>query len=716
MKFSSFLFFSLIVVGGVVSAQVKKTPTNLELLQARGLDPRISNIRSTETSAFPVSIPIQREVPPAAVSRSYRLRTQQVTVAPNIRIHPNPTTTQSEMSVRTHPLNPDIVLAGSNAVRTTVTIGSQGWYYTTDAGATWRGGDTLPTHTNLSAFLADPGVDIDLDGRLFFSALNLGSPADVFVSRSTNNGAVWTQAIVNNPGSNEDKGHFIANNAAGSPHEGELYSAFTDFGPLPSPILFSRSTDRGQLFSAPIQISDSIGTLFGQGVSLAVAPGGEVYAVWSGYNSYPAVRTTVGFNVSTNGGASWSHARGIDTINEIRGFLFKGPNSIRVASFPSMAVDRSTGPRNGWLYVVYPEFNGARPDIMLIRSTDVGASWSAPRKVNQDLSAKDQWSPWVTVDPVTGGLYVVYYDSRNFAANDSAQVYISSSLDGGDTFEDVLVSDAPFLPAPILGLAGGYMGDYIGVAAINGVVWPCWNDNRTGIHQAYTARMVFLEVGSSPKISVSPDTLDFGTIFLGHSDSLTLNIRNLGYPDTLVVSDIHSSTSIFIPSLTSMSIPGGNSRGVKVVFAPVATGLHSGTLTISSNDTARPTLLVPIRGTVVYPPVIGASPDSMYFAVNEGDSASATMTIYNHGLGDLQFSIKNDISSPQAIMPPLAASLSSSSLQRTIDPYRGTAGNGLTQTVSQRDGVLKGTRMVQAIEPDGGRLFGVSSSQISEID
>jgi len=89
----------------------------------------------------------------------------------------------------------------------------------------------------------------------------------------------------------------------------------------------------------------------------------------------------------------------------------------------------------------------------------------------------------------------VCFDSRKFPANDSAQVYLSVSTDGGDTFRDVLVSDTPFLPAPIpYPGTTGYMGDYIQVTALNGVVWPCWNDNRTGRHQTYTTRIVITSV------------------------------------------------------------------------------------------------------------------------------------------------------------------------------------------------------------------------------
>jgi hypothetical protein len=163
-----------------------------------------------------------------------------------------------------------------------------------------------------------------------------------------------------------------------------------------------------------------------------------------------------------------------------------------------MAVDRSFT-RRGWIYIVYAERDVSRPDstpdIFLIRSADSGKTWFAPRKVNQDNTGRDQWSPWIAVDPNTGFLYVVYYDSRNFPNNDSAQVFISWSTNGGDSFGESLVSDTAFLPAAIPGAPDGYMGDYIGIAAKNNIVWPCWNDNRTGIHQAYTVRLDFTPQG-----------------------------------------------------------------------------------------------------------------------------------------------------------------------------------------------------------------------------
>jgi len=641
--FTAAVLFRFTSLASAAENQDKQTRSSgLDSLISLGQDPRIS--RKIPEGKVPqvISVPTIREVKVPTEPRRVRLQNREAVIFPNIQMHPSSTTTQSEMSIWTHPINPDVALAGSNAVHTSVSVGSQGWYYTTDGGTSWSGGDTLPTHSNLSLFMADPAVGIDLDGNLFFNALLFGSGSrDVIIARSTNNGVSWTETSVPSPSIDEDKNHLAVDINPGSPFENNLYTAYTDFAPFPSPVMFSRSTNRGVSFTSPVPINGSIGSQFAQGINLAVGPNGELNAAWSGYDSWPPPLTTrLGFNKSTDGGVTWGVAKSLTNVNDLRGTLNKGGNFIRVSSFPSMAVDRSTGPRQGWIYIVYPAKNPSIPDIFLVRSTDGGTSWSSPVKVNQDNSGNDQWYPWITVDPTTGVLYVVYYDSRNFPANDSAQVYISSSLDGGVTFEpDVLVSDVVFLPTPIPGLAGGYMGDYIGISAVNGVVWPCWNDNRTGIHQAYTSRIEFIEVGSPPKISVSPETLDFGDVFLGYPETLSVNVRNLGFPETLSVTDIQSDNSDFTPELTAFLVPGGGSRNVKAAFSPSDTGLISGTLTISSNDTTNPTVTVALQGMGLIPPDISVSPESLSADLFTGEMKTETLTISNSGGSDLDFNI-----------------------------------------------------------------------------
>ena len=79
---------------------------------------------------------------------------------------------------------------------------------------------------------------------------------------------------------------------------------------------------------------------------------------------------------------------------------------------------------------------------------------------------------------------LIFYDSRD-VANSQANVYMATSNDGGNTFENFIVSDQAHTPSPISGLAGGYAGDYIGVASLNDVAYPFWADNRTGNYQGW---------------------------------------------------------------------------------------------------------------------------------------------------------------------------------------------------------------------------------------
>lgn len=89
-----------------------------------------------------------------------------------------------------------------------------------------------------------------------------------------------------------------------------------------------------------------------------------------------------------------------------------------------------------------------------MKTPDGGASWTRTR-VNQNASGSYEWSPAVNVD-ATGAINVCYYSTRNVPTNDSAQIYLSRSTDGGATFTDVLISDHKFKPVPISGLAAGY--------------------------------------------------------------------------------------------------------------------------------------------------------------------------------------------------------------------------------------------------------------------
>jgi hypothetical protein len=174
--------------------------------------------------------------------------------------------------------------------------------------------------------------------------------------------------------------------------------------------------------------------------------------------------------------------------------------NMRVNSFPSMAVDVSGGPYNGYIYVVWPNLGtpgtntGTNVSVYMIRSTNGGVSWSTPIKVNQGsfINDKAAFFPWITCDPVTGKLFCIFYDDRNFSTTSGdVETWMAYSEDGGSTWDDFVISDVSFTPSPVAYAAAGYMGDYLGIAASDNWVYPCWTDNRSGRALSYVSPIHF---------------------------------------------------------------------------------------------------------------------------------------------------------------------------------------------------------------------------------
>jgi len=287
-----------------------------------------------------------------------------------------------------------------------------------------------------------------------------------------------------------DKNHLWIDNSSSSSYDGNLYSGWTRFELLSSDdghVEISRSANNGASWLSPINVSNSLPAPndLNQGVNISTGPNGEVYAVWAVYENTSVLdEKAIGFNKSVNGGASFGSASKI--ITNIKGIRNVGVSkSMRVNSFPSMSVDISGGANNGNIYVVWtnvgtPGINtGTNKSVYIIRSSNGGTTWSTPVKVNQGpfQNGKEAYFPWISCDPVTGFLYIIFYDDRNTSAS-SCEAWVAISEDAGATWEDFRVSDVSFTPSPIPGLAADYFGDYLGISAYNGRVYPCWTDNR----------------------------------------------------------------------------------------------------------------------------------------------------------------------------------------------------------------------------------------------
>ena len=456
-----------------------------------------SKIELDPKSSFFYDLSNYRYIPAEQKIRTFNINGLDVVVYPNYRLRPTSNTTQSETSIDIHPTNNNILFAGANTTNWPVTtVYGTGVYWTTNGGTTWAGTDQ-PSFTNSG----DPANVIGTNGYFYIGFISSSSGQGI--ARSTNNGSSWTTfTVAPNPGSLADKNHLGIDKKVGSPFENRLYSTWTDFGgPNNNQAVIRYSTNLGETWSSSINLSSTLTPgSHAQGVNVQTGPNGEVYVAFSIYDNWPGGEDAIGFAKSTDGGVTWTRSRiyGALTPNGNFNFGIRGslkPTSIRVASFPSMAVDRSGGPNNGYIYITWPQRGvapaGSDPDIVMIRSTDGGSTWSAPKRVNDDPlnNGKDQYYPWCTVDQSNGNIYVVFYDNRE-TTNDSSGVYMAVSYDGAQSFVNFRVSDRNFRPKPIAGLSSGYQGDYIGIAGGGGKAYPLWMDDRTGNYQAWITEVL----------------------------------------------------------------------------------------------------------------------------------------------------------------------------------------------------------------------------------
>ena len=390
--------------------------------------------------------------------------------------------TQSENSVFVSPNDENIVLNSNNSTPNPATgVFGANDLFTIDGGESWDGEIQGAGGGNSG----DPTTAIGLNGRWFVNYIDGGSnDGGMGISYSDDQGASWTTVeIAPNPGQLADKNHMWIDNSPSSPYQGNIYVAWTDFGGSNNQdVVVSRSTDNGETWSGITNISSAANGSFNHGVNLTTGPNGEVYATWAIYDGSGLTESDLGFAKSLDGGVTWTASRAISNIRGIRDIGTS--KDMRVNSFPVIDADRSNGSYSGNLYIVWTNIGvpGEEPgdmDIYIIVSEDQGASWETPIRVNQDEPGHEQFFPWITCDPDNGILSVIFYDDRNVGGN-KLETFCANSDDAGQTWEDFKVSDVSFIPTPIPGLAGSYFGDYIGITANNGKVYPVWTDNRSG--------------------------------------------------------------------------------------------------------------------------------------------------------------------------------------------------------------------------------------------
>ncbi len=353
----------------------------------------------------------------------------------------------AELSVAINPADPENVVVVSLAAGPPEGPRTTNYAYVSEDGG--RGWTTVAQPNPDGRTQGDDAVTFDAQGRAFrsyisFDGIRVPRPTlawnGIFVSRSDDGGMSWGDPVpvvdhINTVEPFEDKPWVVTDIVEGSPHQGNVYVAWTRFDVYGSAdpadstqILFSRSVDGGGTFSVPSASRIRGGTPWTAMTRWRVrcrrwgrpdrftwlGPGPEGHRVRSVLD---------GGGPSERIGSSPANPGGWDI--PLSGMA-------RHNGLPVTGVDVSAGPDRGTVYVNWIDERNGDTDVFLIASRDGGESWGDPVRVNDDPvgNGRAQLFTWMAVDPTDGSLNVVFLDRRITEGN-AQTVTLARSTDGG---------------------------------------------------------------------------------------------------------------------------------------------------------------------------------------------------------------------------------------------------------------------------------------------
>lgn len=323
----------------------------------------------------------------------------------------------NEPSLAVDPTNPHRMAIGWRQFDTiTNNFRQAGVAYTTNGGATWTSSVLTPGN-----FRSDPVLRADADGNFYFSSLSSTTSAEVF--KSTNGGATWGSPISAFGGDKQ----WIAIDKTNGPGRGNIYQHWNVQFSSVTNTSFTRSTNGGASYETPTTGPNP----YSKWGTLAVGPTGTLYAAGSNLN-----QTGHLFSKSTN--AQFAAQTPTFTTSSINlgGVTATGNAAVNPVGLLGQ-VSIAAAP-NGNIYVmgsVTP--SGGDPlDVMFIRSTNDGASWSSPIKVNNNPSGENsyQWFGTMSVAP-NGRIDAIWNDTSVNVNNNFSVMKYAWSWDDGLTWQ-----------------------------------------------------------------------------------------------------------------------------------------------------------------------------------------------------------------------------------------------------------------------------------------
>ena len=328
----------------------------------------------------------------------------------------------NEPSMTRDPNNPSHMAIGWRQFDTILSDFRQaGAAYSRTGGYTWG----VPMTLDPGVFRTDPVLDTDSDGNFYYYSLIIDADSYTCQTfKSDDAGETWLGPIEAYGG---DKA-WITVDRTGGIGDGNFYAIWNSNFSAYGEDMFIRSTDGGLTYEYPVHVP---GLPFW--ATLTVGPSGEVYIAGASGEQWEFVRSS--------NAQDPAQTPVFDLVTEVDlgglGVSRVGPNPGGLMSQAWIDVDRSGGPNHGNIYIlctVQPP--GPDPlDVMFIRSTDGGQSFSPPMRLNDDPPDSNAWQWFGTMDVAPDGrIDVIWNDSRNGSTYFWNELFYSYSNDGGLTW------------------------------------------------------------------------------------------------------------------------------------------------------------------------------------------------------------------------------------------------------------------------------------------
>lgn len=400
-------------------------------------------------------------------------------VGPQVRIDTGGSSQANETTCSSSDLYPNEVVGAWNDYRSNIRTGVS---LSLDGGDSWSDFLLRPPAGYQTSVEGDPMTIVDpRTGYMWAGGIAFDWNGGVFVARKAPGASSFEPAVMTHVSGGADKGWMAVGPVPGNPDSTRVYVAFNEG--------VQYSTDMGSSWTSPDYLASGVGFL------PRVGPDGEAYVLYWDWNSQIRIFR------SFNGGASFGSSLHVATRMDVWGIDgTRFPGTFRVPPLAYLAVD----PNSGVLYCVYFDTTNvvsgnSNVDLYFTRSFDQGSTWSTPTVINEGTDPRaDSFFPWIEVDN-QGRLHMVFYDTRNQLVNDSSShayidAYYSYSLDQGDTWTEIRLTDSPF-DSEDTGSGGGFIGDYSGLGVGANRVYPCYLSNQDGSSDAFVHTIIWTVTG-----------------------------------------------------------------------------------------------------------------------------------------------------------------------------------------------------------------------------